>query len=60
MVDVEERDLMVVLPYDEEKGVHELNELGEVVPPENMYDLGRDQTHTLTQDGESHGLNEWI
>ena len=31
MVDVEEGDLMVVLPQDEENGVHELDELGEVV-----------------------------
>ena len=54
MVDVEEGDLMVVLPQDEEKGVHELDELGEVVPPEDMDDLGRDQTHAATQEGQSH------
>ena len=58
MVDVEERDLMVVLPQDEEKGVHELDELGEVVPPEHMDDLGREQTETKAQDGWSHRRSE--
>lgn len=45
VVDVKEGDLVVVLPQDEEEGVHELDELGEVVPPENMDDLvAREQT----------------
>lgn len=39
VVDVQECDLMVVLSEDEEEGVHELDEFGEVVPPENIHDL---------------------
>ena len=39
VVDMKKRDLVVVLPQDEEEGVHELDELGEVVPPQNVYDL---------------------
>ena len=40
MVHVQDCDLVVVLAQDEEEGVHELNELGEVVPPEHTDDLG--------------------
>lgn len=40
VVDVQKRDLMVVLPQDEEEGIHKLYELGEVVPPQHIYDLG--------------------
>lgn len=39
MVDVQHCDLVVVLPQDEEEGVHELDELGEVVPPEDTDNL---------------------
>lgn len=39
VVDVEEGDLVVVLPQNEEEGVHELDELGEVVPPQDVDDL---------------------
>lgn len=39
VVDMEEGDLVVVLPQDEEEGVHELDELGEVVPPQDVDDL---------------------
>lgn len=39
MVDVQDCDLVVVLTQDEEEGVHELYELGEVVPPEDTDDL---------------------
>lgn len=39
VVDVEEGDLVVVLPQYEEEGVHELDELGEVVPPQDVDDL---------------------
>lgn len=42
VVDVKERDLVIVLSQYEEKGVHELDELGEVVPPQNMHDLRGD------------------
>lgn len=41
VVHVQDRDLVVVLAEDEEEGVHELDELGEVVPPEHTDDLGR-------------------
>lgn len=39
VVDVQHCDLVVVLAQDEEEGVHELYELGEVVPPEDPDDL---------------------
>lgn len=39
MVDVKKRDLMVILSYYEEKCVHELDELGEVVPPQDIHDF---------------------
>lgn len=45
VVDVEEGDLVIVLPEYEEEGVHELDELGEVVPPQDVGDLrGGDAT----------------
>lgn len=34
-------DLMIIFPQDEKEGVHELDEFGEVVPPEHTYDLER-------------------
>lgn len=34
-------DLMIVFPQNEEEGIHELNEFGEIVPPEDTYDLER-------------------
>lgn len=39
VIDVQHCDLVVVLPQDEEEGVHELDELGEVVPPEDTDNL---------------------
>lgn len=39
VVDMEHGDLVVVLAKDEEKGVHEFDEFGEVVPPEDADDL---------------------
>lgn len=33
VVDVQECDLVIVLPQDEKEGVHELNQLGEIIPP---------------------------
>lgn len=39
VVDMKKRDLMVVLPQDEEEGVHELDQLGEIVPPQDVDDL---------------------
>lgn len=44
VVDVEECDLVIILSQDEENGVHELDELGEVVPPQHVYDLRKDTT----------------
>lgn len=41
VVDVQEGDLVVVFAQDEEKGVHKLDELGEIVPPEHMDNLQR-------------------
>lgn len=40
VVDVEKRDLVIVLSEYEEEGVHKLDELGEVVPPQHVHDLG--------------------
>lgn len=42
MVDVQEGDLVVVLPQNEEESVHKLNEFGEVIPPKYVYHLRRD------------------
>lgn len=39
VVDMKKCDLVIVLPQDEEKGVHELDEFGEVVPPQYVNDL---------------------
>lgn len=39
VVHVQDRDLVVVLTQDEEEGVHELYEFGEVVPPEDTDNL---------------------
>ena len=39
VVDVKKGDLVVVFSENEEKGVHELDELGEIVPPQDIYDL---------------------
>lgn len=39
VVDVKNCDLVVILSEDEEEGVHELDELGEVIPPQDIYDL---------------------
>ena len=46
---MQDRDLVVVLAEDEEEGVHELDELGEVVPPEDADDLGRRGCQRLPQ-----------
>ena len=32
-------DLMIIFPQNEKEGIHELNEFGEIVPPEDAYDL---------------------
>lgn len=32
-------DLMIIFPQNEKEGIHELNEFGEVVPPQDTYDL---------------------
>ncbi len=42
VVDVKKGDLVIILSQYEEKGVHELDELGEVVPPEGFHDLRGD------------------
>lgn len=39
VVDMQHGDLVVVLAQDEEEGVHELYEFGEVVPPEDTDNL---------------------
>lgn len=43
VVDVKKCDLVVIFSQDEEEGVHELDELGEVVPPQDLHDLGGDK-----------------
>lgn len=42
---MQEGDLMVIFAQDEEEGIHKLDELGEVVPPQHIYYLQRDVTH---------------
>lgn len=32
---------MIIFPQNEKEGIHEFNELGEIVPPENSYNLER-------------------
>ena len=44
VVDVQDRDLVVILPQDEEEGVHEFDELGKIVPPEDTDNL-RERGH---------------
>lgn len=39
VVDMQDRDLVVILPQDEEEGVHEFDELGKIVPPEDTDNL---------------------
>ena len=39
MIHVEERDLIVLLTQDEEKRVHELYTLREVIPPQSLGNL---------------------
>lgn len=39
VVDMQNSDLMIIFPQNEKEGIHELNEFGEVVPPEDTYDL---------------------
>lgn len=48
VVDVKEGDLVVVLSQDEEKGVHELDELGEVIPPQDIDDLSQREKERFT------------
>lgn len=57
VVDVEEGDLVIVLPEYEEEGVHELDELGEVVPPQDADDLrGGDATGDGLKETEDFGI----
>lgn len=46
VVDVKKCNLVIILSKYEEKGVHELDEFGEVVPPQDIYDL---RGHTAEQ-----------
>jgi len=39
VVDMQNSDLMIIFPQNEKEGIHELNEFGEIVPPEDAYDL---------------------
>lgn len=41
VVDMQNSDLMIIFPQNEKEGIHELNEFGEIVPPEDTYDLER-------------------
>lgn len=36
---MQDGDLMIIFPQNEKEGIHELNEFGEIVPPEDTYDL---------------------
>lgn len=48
VVDVQKGDLVIILSQYEEKGVHELDEFGEVVPPQDIHDLGEGDKNTFT------------
>lgn len=39
VIDMQDGDLMIIFPQNEKEGIHELNEFGEIVPPEDTYDL---------------------
>lgn len=41
VVDMQNSDLMIIFPHNEKEGIHELDEFGEIVPPEDTYDLER-------------------
>lgn len=41
VIDMQNGDLMIIFPQNEKEGIHELNEFGEIVPPEDTYDLER-------------------
>lgn len=47
VVDVQECDLVIVLPQDEKEGVHELNQLGEIIPPQDADNLMGNKTDKL-------------
>ena len=51
MEDVQERDLVVLLASDEDDGVQQLKQLGNVEPPDRLGDLTvekKKRTHTYT------------
>lgn len=47
VIHVQERDLVVILPQDEEERVHKLNEFGEVIPPEDVTHPGVGRSCTV-------------
>lgn len=47
VIDMQNGDLMIIFPQNEKEGIHELNEFGEIVPPEDTYDLHISFTSTV-------------
>lgn len=41
VIDMQDSDLVIIFPQNEKEGIHELNEFGEIIPPEDTYDLER-------------------
>lgn len=57
VVNVEKRDLVIVLPEYEEEGVHKLDELREVVPPQHVHDLGGHREKIKPWDNRKNSAN---
>lgn len=47
VIDMKKRDLVVIFTKYEEERVHELDEFGKVVPPQDVYDLRGDKRKIL-------------
>lgn len=47
VIDMQDSDLMIIFPQNEKEGIHELNEFGEIIPPEDTYDLHISFTSTV-------------
>lgn len=56
VIDVKTGELVIVLSQNEEDGVHELNELGEVIPPQRIHDLRRNANQHVV----SAGMFRWV
>ena len=60
VVDVEERDLVVLLAQNEEKGVHEFEHLGEVEPPQRFGYLWKQEGEGGLKSEKNEHMNKYI